>query len=358
MTVPHLRRIERLAARLGDDDAIVVGPSADFRYLTGVRPFVSERLVALVVSAEGTATVLAPALEQAAFEDLPDGVRAVFWGDGEEPSAVLTRVVGAARRVRVDRTWEAGHLLALRAQEPGRAFGVDDALAGLRAVKDDAEVAALAHTAAVADAVLDAVATSLGPRETEAVVSRRVDEGFRAHGADEMFALVASAARSAHPHHRSGAGALDGAVLFDVGVRLDGYWSDTSRTFAHGEPAPALVRMHAAVLSAQQEAVRAIRPGVPAAHIDRVARDVLTEAGFGDAIKHRTGHGIGLSMHEAPFLVAGDETPLEAGHVVTVEPGVYVDGVGGVRIEDVVVVTVDGARPLNALPRALRRVGV
>lgn len=356
-------RRDRVAARLAAAgvDALVVGPSDDFRYLTGVRAHVSERLVALLLRADGTAVVVAPLLEADMFSELPEGMDLALWADGEDAGTALWRQGEGAASIAIDPAWPASHLLALM-ERAGRGvrYVVDASVAQARAVKDAHEISLLRRAAVLADEVLQSVARSVTGAETELELNERVNAGFR--GAEgvrgEMFGLVASGERSAHPHHYPQDVAIDGALLLDIGARVDGYWSDTSRTFVLGTATPELARVHEVVLRAQTAAIAAVGPGIRAEEVDAVARAVITAEGYGGRFLHRTGHGIGLSMHEPPFLVAGDVTVLEPGHVITVEPGIYLEGIGGVRIEDVVVVTADGCERLNVAPRGLRQLAV
>jgi Xaa-Pro aminopeptidase len=197
-----------------------------------------------------------------------------------------------------------------------------------------------------------------GRRELD--VAADLAESLRAHGHETVeFTIVGSGPNGASPHHEAGEREIrpGDAVVLDFGGRMAGYCSDITRTVVVGEPEPELVRVHGIVRAAQQAGVEAVAPGVPCEAVDAAARAVIEEAGFGEAFMHRTGHGIGLDVHEPPYIVAGNRTPLEPGMTFSVEPGIYLAGRFGVRIEDIVAVTRDGVERLNEAPRELATVG-
>jgi Xaa-Pro aminopeptidase len=224
----------------------------------------------------------------------------------------------------------------------------------LRAVKDEEELAALAKVASAADASFaDIVLVPFAGRR-EAEVAADVAEALRRHGhrtAD--FTIVGSGPNGASPHHEAGERVIaeGDVVVLDFGGRLDAYCSDITRTVIVGEPPTEFDRVHDVVRQAQQAAFEAVRPGATAEDIDRAARDVIDHAGYSEWFIHRTGHGIGLELHEPPYIVSGNRTKLEAGMTFSIEPGVYLPDRFGVRIEDIVAVTADGARRLNEAPR-------
>ncbi len=227
----------------------------------------------------------------------------------------------------------------------------------LRVRKDPGELDRMREAARIADAALAKLLPRLGEGLSEVSFARLLDFEMREMGASEpsFETIVASGPNAAKPHHRPG-GRMIGAgeaVVIDFGARFDGYCSDMTRTvWASTPPADAQLRRAMSVVAqAQAAGVEAVRAGVPAAEVDRVCRDLIADAGFGDRFVHSTGHGVGLDIHEAPSVSAGSGDTLADGYVVTVEPGVYLPGVGGVRIEDTVVVTEDGCRPLTLSPK-------
>jgi Xaa-Pro aminopeptidase len=225
----------------------------------------------------------------------------------------------------------------------------------LREVKDAGEVARIELAATIADGALAEVRSMLGDHPTERTFGLELDGAMRRRGADDVSfeTIVASGPNGAKPHARPGRRRIaDGdLVVLDFGALVDGYHSDMTRTIAVGEPSPTQARMLEVVAASQRAGVAAVAPGVACAEVDRTCRDLIAEAGWRDAFLHGTGHGVGLQIHEDPRVAATATGTLEVGHVVTVEPGVYLPEHGGVRIEDTVVVTDTGCRVLTAAPK-------
>jgi Xaa-Pro aminopeptidase len=232
-----------------------------------------------------------------------------------------------------------------------------DVLRRLRMIKDPAEIDALRKAGAAIDRVHARVPEFLVPGRTEADVAADIAEAIVAEGhSDVAFIIVGSGPHGADPHHECSDRELRAGdiVVVDIGGPYEpGYNSDSTRTYSIGEPDPEVARRYAVLQRAQKAAVEAVRPGVTAEQVDAVARDVLAAEGLADAFVHRTGHGIGLSVHEEPYIVAGNDLPLEAGMAFSVEPGIYFPGQWGARIEDIVVVTADGALAVNNRPHEL-----
>jgi Xaa-Pro aminopeptidase len=269
--------------------------------------------------------------------------------------------LGGHARVAVTDAMPALHLLPLAERlgsVPVLATGV---LAGLRMVKDDAEIAALRAAGAAIDRVHAQVPQFLRPGRTEAQVAVDIAKAIVAEGHSEAaFIVVGSGPNGADPHHECSDRQLrvGDVVVVDIGGPVEpGYNSDCTRTYSLGEPAAEISSRYAVLQRAQAAAVAAVRPGVTAEQVDAAARDVLAEAGLAEFFVHRTGHGIGLSVHEEPYIVAGNDLPLRPGMVFSVEPGIYLPGQWGARIEDIVIVTDDGAEPVNHRPHELTVVG-
>jgi D-alanyl-D-alanine dipeptidase len=361
----HAARLARATAALGRAgiDALAVGPSPDMRYLVGHAPRPTERLTLLVVRPGADPVLVVPELERALAEGSPAArvaeVRA--WPDGADPYGPAGAALAGAGRVAVGEPMWAAHLLGLQEALPDAAFeGAGRVMGALRAVKDAAELDALRRAARAADAAFAAIRGSRLARRSELDVADELAGLLVEHGHDRAgFTIVASGPNAASPHHEPGERRLveGDAVVVDFGGELDGYCSDLSRTVVVAAPPRGFVEVYDLVRGAQQVAFEAVRPGVTAAAIDRAARAVIADAGFGDAFVHRTGHGIGLEVHEDPYLVEGNDEVLRPGTTFSIEPGVYLDGRFGVRIEDIVVVTDGGAERLNEAPRDLVVVG-
>jgi D-alanyl-D-alanine dipeptidase len=363
-TARHADRMDRAAAEGAAQgfDAVVVAPSPDLAYLAGYDPMPLERPTLLILRPDRHPVVLVPELERPLAAASPGGAHAelVGWVDGVDPYVAAAQLLPSSGRVVVgDRIW-GSHLLALQAVLPGVTFAAASPVLGrLRAIKDADELDALRRAAAAADATFDDVCELpfAGRREEEvaADLARLLVE----HGHDRAdFTIVASGPNAASPHHEPGARTIErgDAVVLDFGGPLDGYFSDTTRTVVVGEPPDGFEPVYAIVREAQAAAVEAVRPGVAIQEVDRAARRVISDGGYGERFVHRTGHGIGLEVHEPPYAVEGDVTALEPGMTFSVEPGIYLEGRFGVRIEDIVVVTTDGVERLNTTTRDLRNV--
>jgi len=358
----RLDRAGKAAADAGAD-ALLIAPGSDLRYLVGQAGGSFERLTTLVVPAGDTPPALVvPKLELPGYSDVPTddlGIDVITWVDGDDPYRLVADQVGKAARVAVSDMMAALHVLGVRGAVPD----AEQMLAGpvlreLRMRKDAAEIAALREAGAAIDRVHARMGEWLRPGRTEAevgadITAAIVEEGHTA--AD--FVIVGSGPNGASPHHDVSDRVIEAGdvVVVDIGGPIpEGYNSDCTRTYAVGEPKGADVAETYAVLQrAQQAAVDAVRPGVSAASVDAAARDIIADAGFGDRFIHRTGHGIGLDVHEEPYIVAGNDLPLEEGMAFSVEPGIYTAGHWGARIEDIVVVTGEGVEPLNSRPHEL-----
>ncbi|BBX25281.1 M24 family metallopeptidase [Mycolicibacterium alvei] len=348
---------------------LVITPGYDLRYLIGSRAQTFERLTALVLPVDGDPTIVVPRLELAALRESAVtelGVTVRDWVDGQNPYQMVADALGGpgagqsgrpAVAVAVTDSMPALHLLPL-ADLLGRVpVLATDVLRKLRMIKDPAEIDALRKAGAAIDRVHARVPEFLAPGRTEADVAADIAEAIVAEGHSEVaFIIVGSGPNGADPHHECSERELSAGdiVVVDIGGPYEpGYNSDSTRTYSIGEPDSEVARRYAVLQRAQQAAVAAVRPGVTAEQIDAAARDVLAAEGLAEAFVHRTGHGIGLSVHEEPYIVAGNDLPLEAGMAFSVEPGVYFPGHWGARIEDIVVVTEDGAESVNNQPHDL-----
>jgi len=342
-------------------DGVLVTPGPDLVWLTGYQPTaITERLTMLVLSREHEPTLLVPTLERPDAE-AAEGARGLAladWADATDPYAAAARLLRADGAYGVSDSAWALHLLGLQERLPGSRFrSLTDCLPMMRAVKDADELARLAAAGAAADATYEQIVHRrfAGRRETE--VAADLAALLREAGHEQVdFTVVGSGPNGANPHHEAGERVIEvgDAVVLDFGGLMHGYGSDTTRTVCVGEPSDELRRVHEVVRLAQQAGVDAVRPGATCQDVDRAARAVITEAGYGDAFIHRTGHGIGVTTHEPPYMVEGEERPIVPGMCFSVEPGIYLAGRFGVRIEDIVTATHDGVRRLNDTDHGLR----
>ena len=359
----YAHRLAAAAASAGQAglDGLVITPGYDLQYLIGSRAQTFERLTALVVPASGAEPVVVlprlelAALRQSAAADLNLDMR--DWVDGEDPYTLVADALGGHARAGVTDSMPALHLLPLAGKLGAVPVLATPVLAGLRMIKDAAEVDALRAAGAAIDRVHARVPEFLRPGRTEAQIASDITEAIVAEGHSEAtFVIVGSGPNGADPHHRHSDRVLQAGdvVVVDIGGPIEpGYHSDCTRTYSLGEPATDIAERYAVLQRAQAAAVAAVRPGVRAEQVDAAARDVLAAAGLGEFFVHRTGHGIGLSVHEEPYIVAGNELPLAEGMAFSVEPGIYFPGDWGARIEDIVIVTSAGASAVNAGPHDL-----
>ncbi|MDQ1662704.1 MAG: hypothetical protein QOJ68_2684 [Blastococcus sp.] len=366
VTIDRVRAAREIAADAGID-LLVVTPGSDLRYLSGYHAHAMERLTALAVPRQGSPFLVVPRLEAPMVDASPAGalgLEVLAWDETDDAFAVLAdaaaaRLGSAPSRVAVGgRTW-AEHALGIQRALPGSGLELANPVVDrLRMIKSVAEIEELAAAGAAIDRVHARMGEWLRVGRTEADVGADIATAILAEGHVAVdFTIVGSGPNGASPHHELsgrtiGAGEL---VVVDIGGETaTGYRSDCTRTYVVGGAADAEVREWYGVLQAAQEtATAAVRPGVTAEQIDAAARDVIEQAGWGKNFIHRTGHGIGLDTHEAPYIVAGNALPLEAGIAFSVEPGIYLAGRCGARIEDIVVCTDDGVRTFNEVPREL-----
>jgi Xaa-Pro dipeptidase len=360
----RLHRASEEAAR-HDVDLLVVTPGTDLRYLLGTETSTHERLTCLVLAAAGhraPPALVVPRLEAPGMADLPLdelGVELVTWTDSDDPYLLVSDLAGVPSRMAVVDSMPARHVFGLRDRLPG----VGQTLAGpvlaeLRMRKDSAEVAELRKAAAAIDRVHARMGELLRPGRTEAQVGADIADAIVAEGHTEAaFVIVGSGPNGASPHHDLSDRVIKpgDVVVVDIGGPLStGYNSDCTRTYAVGaEPAGDVREIYQVLQAAQEAACQAVRPGATAESIDAAARLIITSAGFGEQFVHRTGHGIGLDVHEEPYIVGGNALELTEGMAFSVEPGIYLDGQWGARIEDIMVVTGDGGERLNGRPRDL-----
>ena len=359
-------RVARTRTRMADlgVEVLLLSVGPDLPYLTGYEAMPLERLTMLVLPRDGDATLVVPRLEAPRVVERPDVFAVAPWEETADPVALVAGLVGGATRLAIgDRTW-ARFLVDLQHALPAARFRRGSEVIGpLRARKDAAEVAALHAAAAAADRV--AAALQGGEVElvgrTEAEVSAELGRRLLAEGHQRVnFAIVAAGANAASPHHEPGPRVIEAGevVLCDFGgTMVDatgvGYCSDITRCVAVGAPPAEVLDAYAVLHDAQRAAVQAAVVGTPCEEVDATARRAIADAGLGERFIHRTGHGIGIEEHEDPYIVEGNATLLEPGHAFSVEPGIYVPGAFGLRLEDIVVAGPDGPLALNRADHGL-----
>ncbi|OBG30629.1 Xaa-Pro peptidase family protein [Mycobacterium sp. E3198] len=359
----YARRLAAAAAATADAGlaGLVITPGYDLRYLVGSRAQTLERLTALVLPASGDPTIVVPRLELAALKGSAVaelGLAVRDWVDGDDPYRLVGDALGGGpAATAVTDSMPALHLLPLAEVLGVLPVLATDVLRKLRMAKEECEIDALRKAGAAIDRVHARVPEFLRPGRTEADVAADIAEAIVAEGHSEVaFIIVGSGPHAADPHHGYSDRELRAGdiVVVDIGGAYEpGYHSDSTRTYSIGEPTPEVAQQYSVLQRAQRAALEAVRPGVTAERVDAAARDVLAEAGLAEFFVHRTGHGIGLSVHEEPYIVAGNDLPLAAGMAFSIEPGIYFPGRWGARIEDIVVVTEDGALAVNNRPHEL-----
>ena len=354
-------RIAAIRAEM-DRQGVALAPGAHMHWVLDWHPHPDERLTLLAIGRD-SARFVVPSVnaEQAGAHA---GLPLITWKDEDGPQGALDTLaaeVGAVGRLSLDETMRTDFSLPLMRTFPDAEVVFADRLVGaLRQVKDTDERAALKASAAVNDTAMQAAFAAIRPGMTEIEVGQVIRDSFAANGAAVAFALVASGPNGAFPHHSTGARKLQtgDAVVLDMGATYEGWPSDMTRMAVVGEPPEGYQEVHDVVERAWQAAAAAAKPGAKAHEVDDAARSVIAEAGYGEYFVHRTGHGLGLEVHEPPYLTSSSQTVLEEGMVFSIEPGIYIPGRFGIRLEDIVVLTADGVEILSSLPREAKVAGI
>jgi Xaa-Pro aminopeptidase len=362
--LPSVIYEERLARvqqqmRVHDIDAVLLSVGHDLPYVTGYHAMPLERLTMLVVPREGIATLVIPRLEAPRVVEHSSVFTLLPWNETDDPVALVAGLVKGARTLSIgDQLW-ARFLVELLQHLPNAAYSrAVDVVGPLRMVKTPFEIEALQRAGAAADRVavqLHAGEIPLVGR-TEAQVSADISARLLAEGHDVVnFAIVAAGDNAASPHHHPGSRVIrqNEIVLCDFGGTMADYCSDITRCVFVGTPPPEILEAYAVLYAAQAASVASAVVGATCESVDEAARRVITEAGFGEYFVHRTGHGIGMEAHEEPYIVAGNTLPLVHGHAFSIEPGIYIPGRFGMRLEDIVVATNGGPLPMNAVSHEL-----
>ncbi|HWV23344.1 MAG TPA: Xaa-Pro peptidase family protein [Thermomicrobiales bacterium] len=347
------------ALRKADIAALLLGPSADLTYLTGFDAHGSERLNLLIVPAEGEISLVVPTLEAPLVGEAADLLTLHTWADHDVPAGIAADVIGDASGKTLavgNRLWSA-FLLRLQKSVPGATWVEGDpVMRDRRMLKESIEIEFLAEAARLTDLAWEAFIKS-GPISglTELQALQRLVDISGEQGLADVHGICGSGPNSASPHHGGGDRVIEvgDSVVFDWGGIINGYHSDVTRTVHVGEPSDEYRKVYDIVKRANRAAYEVVKPGVPLQEIDRAARKVIADEGYGEAFLHRVGHGLGMEVHEEPYLVEGNALPLAPGMVFSDEPGIYLAGRFGVRIEDTVVCTDEGGRYLNDATRDL-----
>lgn len=359
----YLDRMDRARRRMHEAaiDVLLVSVGRDLPYLTGYEAMPLERLTMLVLPKEGDATLVVPRLEAPRVVERPGVFTLLPWSETQDPVGLVAGLAGNPSTVAIGDTMWARFLVDLLTHWPSsstRYVRSTEVMNSLRMRKDTGEIAALAAAGYAVDKIaaeLQAGHIPLAGR-TEAEISADIGARIIAEGHQRVnFAIVAAGENAASPHHHSGQRVVHEGdiVLCDFGGTMNGYCSDITRCVFLGDPPAEIAEAYAVLHEAQHAAVQAGTVGTPCEEVDRVARRIIAAAGYGDYFMHRTGHGIGMEEHEDPYMVEGNALPLEAGHAYSVEPGIYMPGRWGMRLEDIVVATELGPLVVNDANHAL-----
>lgn len=362
--MPHDNIFEQRRKRLTDNlvssdvQSIVLTQPACFFYFTGTWLETGERAAALIVRNDGVVKVVAHEMFQVPVRQM--GLEAVLWRDGESAYPLIAQVIAVTDgTVAIDGGWQARHVLGLQialSQDIHTTNG-DSLIESARVVKDTVELETLLRASQQADKVVARVKGELKIGRTESDIAEQLTRLWREVGAEgQSFpSIVGLGANGAEPHHEPDDTPLSSGttLIVDNGGIYHHYCSDITRTFILGDPSDEVREVYELVLAANLAGIQAAKPGVTLGEVDDVVRAVIEKGGYGDYFTHRTGHGVGIDVHEAPYVVSGNQQLLAPGMVMSIEPGIYLPGKFGVRIEDLIVITEDGAKPLNQAAKSL-----
>lgn len=355
------QRLELLRHTMADNnvDLVAVGPGPHMQWLLGFHPHADERPCLLCISEKGAA-LLMPALNADGARESTD-LPFFEWADADGPQQAFGRLlqdlgVARAKSIALDETMRADFAALVQDTLPdaARQFSAQT-IGALRMCKDDDEYRCLKANALIADKAMQTGWAAMKPGMSELEVAGVIRESFSGQGAQPLFTIVGAGGNGAFPHHHTGDTKLASgdAVVMDIGGGMEGYSSDITRMAVLGEPPEGYEEVHQIVEAAVQAAMAAARPGVKAKDVDAAARGVIADAGYGEYFVHRLGHGLGVEIHEQPYLTSVSETVLQAGMVFSIEPGIYLPGRFGLRLEDIVILREDGPEIFSEMPRDL-----
>lgn len=357
-------RVDRLREVMRSKQAglAVIGPTNNMRYLLGGTPHPDERLCVLLVSPDRM-QIVAPALNEGQVRSLSE-IPVILWEDDDGPGRALQSSIlsECGPTVAVDGSMRADFLLAiLEGRTFERIVSADGLVGEVRITKSAREVKRLAEAARLADRAMGHAAKMCVPGKKERDLAWEIEAFFKENGAEQvMFTIVAAGENAAHPHYNHGDTVIEegSAVVIDIGASLNGYQSDITRVVCPGKPPKEYQKVYDIVRRANDKGRKTVRPGVTAGEVDAACRGVIDAAGYGAQFIHRTGHGIGLDVHEPPWITRGNEFVLEAGMTFSIEPGIYIPGRFGARVEDIVLVTETGCDTLTGFGHDIVTAGV
>ena len=357
----NTERIKKVAAVMDSEeiDALFVSASSDLEYLTGLTPIDDERFKGICIYSDGSFFALTPKLCLDEFkEDLGDDVDIFAWSDEEGPLKAISQAFakyGVPGYLGVNDSVRASHILPVSEEHGLRLKNARRVVAAVRMHKSEEEIDLLRKNGSLADEVLKQMAAFIKPGLSEREVQAKLIEVYESLGGEDVGAGPSAGPNSALPHYNKFNGVIkrNDVLRLGFGARFKGYCSDTTRTFFIGEPTDEQRKVYAVVLEAWMAGQSVVKEGVRACDVDRAARGVIEKAGYGEFFPHRTGHGIGVAEHELPDISATDRTVLKKGMAFSIEPGIYLPGKFGVRIEDCVTITDKGAQSFTDFPRKL-----
>jgi Xaa-Pro dipeptidase len=359
--VLNVNKISDLAKSMADKDinALFVGPSSDLQYLTGLSPFADERFKALVILADGRYFYICPALYlEETKKEIGEDIKIYVWDDSSGFLNALKEVNKdfdiEGKRIAVNEGIRAIDLLDIKQLIPAEYVKACELLGRLRIIKDETEQENMRKAAEIIDEAVVDLTKFIRPGMTEKDVKDRLEDFCLERGSSFSFPpIIASGPNSSMPHYNDYSRRIQekDIVILDIGCVYNGYCSDTTRTVFVGEPTEEQKKVYNVVLEANKQAEQFVREGVKASDIDKKARSVIEDAGYGEYFVHRTGHGIGVAVHEEPYIMQSNDMVIEEGMAFSIEPGIYLPGKFGVRIEDIVIAKKDGAEVLNKSPK-------
>ncbi len=366
MTQQRVARLLQLAAQ-SRLDAVAIMPGPNLPYLSGLHFHLSERPTLALLPVDGQPALICPAFEATKTQRGPLAWQLFTYVDGQDPQEAFH---AACHALQLDQKQLGIEVYKMRVLElrllEKAAYAVkceaaDELIAQLRMIKDADEIAAMRRAIQITEQALDDVIDATRAGMTEHQIANLLTQALLQRGAEGLAfePLIQSGPNAALPHATPGERVIQAGevLLLDFGVTFDGYNSDITRTFVVGQPTAEIQKIYQLVQQANTAGRTAARPGATGQDVDWAARQVIVEAGYGEYFTHRTGHGLGREGHEPPYIVEGNTTPLAAGNTFTIEPGIYVPGLGGVRIEDDVLITENGAESLTTYDRGLRVIG-